>query len=298
MPFRSLFIALSIPFILMSSLTLLSGQVGDDGTSLGIMTYNIRYNNPGDGVNAWPRRCGRVIALIRKYHPDILGIQEGLKGQVDDLTHALTDYEWFGVGRDDGRDSGEFSAIFYRNDRFERLDGSTFWLSKTPNIPGSRGWDAACNRIVTWVELKEIKSGKVFYVFNTHFDHVGRLSQYQSAWLLLEKIKDIAGGHPVIATGDFNAGHTSEAYKILTACDSTCLRDARNLAKNRSGPEYTYIGFSVKDTPGETIDHIFITPDWTADSYGIISDSKNGFYPSDHLPVLVRLRLPLADYNR
>jgi endonuclease/exonuclease/phosphatase family metal-dependent hydrolase len=259
------------------------------------MTYTIRYNNPDDGLNAWPNRKENVIALIKKHHPDLLGIQEGLKDQVDDLSDDLNDYRWFGVGRDDGRDSGEFAAIFYSKDRFEFLDGSTFWLSETPDIPGSRGWDAACNRIVTWIKVKDKKTGQILFHFNTHFDYKGQISQRESAKLLIKKIHEIAGKLPVVATGDFNVNDSTVAYKIITMDRvSSRLTNSREKAIKLQGPDYTYIGFEFVGKSGDIIDHIFFRGNFIVSDYEIITDNKDGVYPSDHLPVMVIFGIPSA----
>jgi len=170
---------------------------------ISVMTYNIRFNNPDDGPNAWPNRRQAVIELIRKYNPDLFGLQEALIDQIHEIHDGLGHYSWFGVGRDDGAVRGEFSPVFYRDGRYELLDGSTFWLSETPAVPGSMGWDAACPRVVTWVKLQDKSSGEILFFFNTHFDHMGDTARMESARSLMEKIKDIAGDYPVVVTGEF-----------------------------------------------------------------------------------------------
>lgn len=180
---------------------------------LRVMSFNIRFNTARDSANAWPHRKDLAASMIRFHHANLAGLQEALKGQIDDLAERLPGYGWFGVGRDDGRDKGEFSAIFYRRDRFELLEESTFWLSEEPEVIGSKGWDAAITRIVTWGKLRDRSTGKVFFHFNTHFDHRGVRAREESASLLLTKIKEIAGTTPVIVTGDFNSRESSEPYR-------------------------------------------------------------------------------------
>jgi endonuclease/exonuclease/phosphatase family metal-dependent hydrolase len=179
------------------------------------MTFNIRLNVASDSLNAWPYRKDMAASMIQFYHTDIVGIQEALFDQVNDLAARLPDYGWFGVGRDDGKQQGEFMAIFYLKQRFTVLHHATFWLSETPEVPGL-GWDAACNRIVTWGKFEDQLTGKIFYHFNTHFDHRGEIARQESARLLLNSIRQIAGNAAVIITGDFNSTPNSIPYQILT----------------------------------------------------------------------------------
>ena len=258
---------------------------------LRVMSFNIRYNTARDSANAWPHRKDMAASMIRFHHADLAGLQEALKGQIDDLVERLPGYGWFGVGRDDGREKGEFSAIFYRKDRFELLEESTFWLSEEPEVIGSKGWDAAITRIVTWGKLRDRSTGKVFFYFNTHFDHRGVRAREESASLLLTKVKEIAGTTPVIVTGDFNSSESSEPYRILTESTSTeSLRDARYLSVHgHHGPTGTWSGFEVAGTPGEKIDHIFVKNGVRVLQHGMLSDTFDGRFPSDHLPVLAEV---------
>lgn len=255
--------------------------------SLRIMTFNIRYNNPDDGKFSWANRKSLVFNTIASHKVDVLSIQEGLYSQINDLEGAFPNYARIGVGRDDGKQSGEFSAIFFRKDRFELIDNSTFWLSQTPLIAGSRGWDAVCNRIVTWVKLKDKKTGTFFFVFNTHFDHVGEVARRESAQLLLNQVANIAGTSAFVITGDFNGNEQSVPYQILINSTSPKLLNTRYVSKNGSkGPDCSFISFNVEFKKGEVIDHIFINSRSKALNHKIIDDNVNGFYPSDHLPVL------------
>jgi len=226
-----------------------------------VMTFNIRYNNPADGENAWPNRKDMVASMIRFHGADLLGVQEALRDQVDDLAKRLPEYKWFGVGRDDGHDAGEFSAIFYRKYRFRVLDSGTFWLSKTPETMGSIGWDAACVRIVTWGKFKDRRSGKEFFHFNIHFDHRGQVARENSAKLLLKRVNKIAGKSPVIVTGDFNFDRSSPLYKIITGnqgSKSPRLKDAQFCCKQaHHGPDWSFNGFG-KPEAEHKIDFIFV----------------------------------------
>ncbi len=255
-----------------------------------VMTYNIRLNTPDDGTNAWKFRRPAVIALINAHQPDIFGVQEALHGQMKDMEHDLPGYSWFGVARDDGKTTGEYSAVFYEKKRFKRLDGSTFWLSGTPDMPGSKGWDAACVRIVTWVKLKDRCTGGTLFFFNTHFDHMGTVARMESAKLLLARVKEIAGDSPVMVTGDFNSRESEDPYLILTnEKEDFHLTDTRRSAAITEGPDYTYMGFDFVGEPGEVIDYIFVRNFKEVLSHQITTDNTGGIYPSDHLPVMARI---------
>ena len=258
---------------------------------LRFMSFNIRYNNPGDGENAWPNRKDFAASMIRFHRADFAGLQEALKGQIDDLAERLPEYGWFGVGRDDGKEGGEFTPIFYRKDRFEFLEKSTFWLSEEPEVPGSRGWDTAITRIVTWGRFRDKTTGKVFFHFNTHFDHRGLQAREESARLLLIKIEKIAETAPIIVTGDFNCMESSIPYQILTKGDgSEALKDARYISVHgHHGPTGTSSGFKVAGTPGRKIDYIFIKNGVQVLQHGVLSDTWDGRFPSDHLPVLAEV---------
>jgi endonuclease/exonuclease/phosphatase family metal-dependent hydrolase len=258
-----------------------------------IMTFNIRYDNPDDGPFVWDKRKDLVISMIRFYHPDIIGVQEALKNQLDDLNGPLEKYQWFGMGREDGNDLGEFAAIFYNKFRFKFEKGNTFWLSENPLKPGSRSWNTACTRIATWVKLWDKQTEKCLYVFNTHFDHISEWARKESARLLLKKINEIAGKHPLFVTGDFNCLPGSDPYWILTDSDNPLsLTDTRNVSfYGHHGSSYTFIGFPAKENTGRTIDYIFVKNREHIKilQHGILTDHWDGFYPSDHLPVLVEV---------
>jgi endonuclease/exonuclease/phosphatase family metal-dependent hydrolase len=253
-----------------------------------LITYNIRLNTPGDGDHAWPHRKQDVAALFRFHRASVFCIQEALPGQIDYLEEEFPGFYYEGVGRDDGKREGEFSAVFYDHSRFRRLDGGTFWLSENPE-QCSFGWDAACRRICTWVKLEEVSSGKALFVFNTHFDHVGEVARKESAALILKKIGEIAGdGLPVVLCGDFNLPPDAEPMQCIRAE----LRDAYDVTELPPyGSVATYHGFTYDDPPKRRIDYVFVSEGIRVLRYGALTDSRDRTFFSDHLPVLVTLKL-------
>jgi endonuclease/exonuclease/phosphatase family metal-dependent hydrolase len=253
-----------------------------------LITYNIRLNTPGDGDHAWPHRKQDVAALFRFHRASVFCVQEALPGQIDYLEEEFPGFYYEGVGRDDGKREGEFSAVFYDHSRFRRLDGGTFWLSENPE-QCSFGWDAACRRICTWVKLEELSSGKALFVFNTHFDHVGEVARKESASLILKKISEIAGdGLPVVLCGDFNLPPDAEPMQCIRAE----LRDAYDVTELPPyGSVATYHGFTYDDPPKRRIDYVFVSEEIRVLRYGALTDSRDRTFFSDHLPVLVTLKL-------
>jgi endonuclease/exonuclease/phosphatase family metal-dependent hydrolase len=257
--------------------------------SLRVMSFNIRYNEPKDGVNAWANRKNKVADVIENHRADLVGVQEALLGQLRDLEKLLPDFEWCGVGRTDGKTEGEYSAIFYRKARIKLLKHSTFWLSETPGKAGSMGWDAAFPRVVTWAKFQDTETKKRFFHFNTHFDHEGERARVESSKLLLKQIGEIARTSPVVVTGDFNATESTEVYKTLTASSSAGLRDTRYASASKSfGPTSTFSAFKEL-IPEMKIDHIFVNNRAEVLSTGAIADRPDGLWPSDHLPVLAEI---------
>ncbi|NQT77735.1 MAG: endonuclease/exonuclease/phosphatase family protein [Bacteroidetes bacterium] len=269
-------------------LILLMPCSGQERENIEVITFNIRYDNPADGIFSWENRKDMVFWVIAKYDPDILGIQEALKSQVDELEEFLTEYSWLGAGRNDGHHQGEYVPIFFKKDRFMLAEEGHFWLSKTPEIPGSMGWDAACTRMVSWVKLNEARSGNEYFVFNTHFDHIGEEARENSARLLTDSILSIAGSGPVIITGDLNADPESGTVKVLSQLFSDSRLGAE-VSETASGT--TFIGFPADMNQGKIIDHIFVSKHFIIEEYEIISDNTGGYYPSDHLPVWVCLQM-------
>jgi endonuclease/exonuclease/phosphatase family metal-dependent hydrolase len=259
------------------------------------MTFNIRVNVQSDSLNSWPHRKESAASMIRFHRADIAGLQEALFDQIEDLAVRLPDYQWFGVGRDDGLRSGECMAVFYLKERFEVLGSGTFWLSEHPEIPG-RGWDAACNRTVTWGRFKDHRTGTRFCLFNTHFDHLGGTAREESARLLLDKVMTIAVNLPVAVTGDFNSTPDSEVYRILTkgieGKPGSALVDAEAVSLQlHHGPRGTFTGFQLSNLAGNDrpIDYLFIKNGVQVLSHGTLSDTFNGRFPSDHMPVLAEM---------
>ena len=253
-------------------------------TPINIITYNIRYNNPGDGVNAWPNRKDNVKALVKFHDADILCVQEALAEQFDALSEN-TDFDFVGVGRDDGKRKGEFSAIFFDKTRFDKKDGGTFWLSETPDVP-SKGWDAVLPRICSWVKLFDKLNKKEFIVFNTHYDHVGVKARIESAKLIKQKIQEIAPKLPVVYTGDLNV--TPETDAIATI--KSFLQDAKEITTEPPyGPTGTFNNFDFNSELKNRIDYVFVNKGFKVQKFAVLSDSKDKKYFSDHLPVFVRL---------
>jgi endonuclease/exonuclease/phosphatase family metal-dependent hydrolase len=259
------------------------------------MTYNIRFDNPGDGIHAWDKRKDSLLVFLRSEHLAILCIQEGLHRQVNFLKEKLPNVAYRGVGREDGRTQGEYSAVFLDTTRFVPLRHGTFWLSPQPDTP-SIGWDAALPRIVTWVHLRDGTTNKSFFVFNTHFDHQGVKARENSALLLRAKIRDIAGASPSIVTGDFNAAETERPYQILVSRDDPSLHllDSRYISrKPPEGPLTTFTGFEItQPLTGDRIDFIFVTGSLHVLDYRTIPARRAAGYLSDHLPVVVDVLIP------
>lgn len=254
---------------------------------MNVITYNIRYNNPGDGENAWPNRKEMVAQLLKFHEPDIFGLQEAMIEQIEDLKKALPAFEWVGVGRIDGKNAGEFSAVFYNSERFKLNDKGHFWLAEDSAKPGF-GWDAACERVCTWVVLTEKQSKEKLLFLNTHLDHVGKVAREKSATLILEKIKEInIENLPVVLTGDFNAFPDSEPIRLF----KEELSDSKEVSEQAPyGPDGTFNSFNFNHPLDGRIDYIFINKKVKVLKYAVLSDSKNQHYPSDHLPVFVTVK--------
>lgn len=249
-----------------------------------IGTFNLRYDNSRDTGNLWIDRAPVVAALIRFHDFDVLGTQEGLKNQLDDLSKSLPAYDRCGKGRDDGKDKGEFSAIFFKKEKFTLLKKGDFWLSETPDT-ASMGWDGkCCKRICSWIYLQEKKSGRKFYFFNAHFDHEGIIARKESSKLVLKKIREIAGREAAFFTGDLNGDQFSEWYQTLA--NSGTLKDAFQEVDYPYAVSGSFNGFgSTKNSMG-IIDHIFGASQFHFLKWGILTDTYQGKFPSDHYPVM------------
>lgn len=272
-------------FILLFALWTLSLQAQAQQLSIG--TYNVRYDNPQDIGNLWVDRAPVVANLLRFHDFDIFGTQEALKNQLDDISRALPQYARYGAGRDDGKEKGEHSAIFYKKDRFKVLNKGDFWLSQTPEKP-SLGWDATCcNRICSWIYVQDLQTKKKFYFFNVHYDHQGVQARQESSKLILARIRDIAGKSPVILTGDFNGHHQSTWYQALAT--SGLLQDTYNQVSYPYANNASFNAFGKQSDRKEIIDHIFVTDHFKAKKWGVLTDTYHGKFPSDHFPVMVQL---------
>ena len=291
-------------------LLLASGMFAGAQT-LTVASYNLRNANPKDAAqgDGWAQRCPVIADLVRFHDFDIFGAQEVLHGQLLDLLAVLPDYDYIGVGRDDGKRAGEHSAIFYRTDKFEVLEHGDFWLSEITDRP-NKGWDAVLPRICTWGEFRDKQTGFTFLFFNLHMDHVGVQARAESAKLILEKIKEFPKKLPAILTGDFNVDQTSEYYQLLDG--SGIMRDSYEIADFRYAPNGTFNGFHPDRKTDSRIDHLFLTKEFEVKKYGILTDTyrseakesarkeQNGNFPkevslskyeartpSDHFPVMI-----------
>ncbi|WP_256006221.1 endonuclease/exonuclease/phosphatase family protein [Pedobacter deserti] len=245
---------------------------GSFAQQLNVATFNIRYKNSGDAKNGngWDQRMPVVADLIRFHDFDIFGTQEGLHEQLEDLSVKLQEYRYIGVGRNDGKKSGEHAAIFYKPEKFRLLQSGNFWLSEKTDSP-NRGWDAALPRICTWGEFQHIEKGTKFYFFNTHFDHVGIKARRESAKLIMAKIREFASNETVILTGDFNVDQTNEIYEIMNG--SNVVRDAYETALFRYATNGTFNHFEINSKTNSRIDHIFLTKQVVVKRYGVLTDS-------------------------
>ncbi len=271
------------------ALSLIAAHTVSAQTVVRAMTYNLRLDVSSDGENKWDNRKNLLAKQIEFYEPDFLGVQEALPQQMHYLDSTMTAYDFIGVGRDDGKEKGEFSAIFYNKSKFKVVQQSTFWLSQHPDKPGL-GWDAACNRVCTYGLFENLKTKKKFWIFNTHFDHIGTVARMESAKLILAKIKELnKANYPFVLTGDFNLTEDNESIKKITET----LYDAKKVAKLNHGPEGTWNAFDFSKPVTERIDYIFIPKDKNVSvkKYATLSDNKNLRYFSDHLAVLADIEI-------
>lgn len=275
-------------YVLLFPLLIVSCQ--NKPADLNVMTFNIRYDNPEDSLNNWQYRKDVASEVIKMNNIDLLGTQEVLVNQLNDLKERLPEYQAIGVGREDGKEKGEYSAIFYKKSRFEEIESGWFWLSETPEVAGSKGWDGACERIATWAILKEKESKRKVFFINTHLDHVGKVARQEGVTLLLNKAKEYGKGLPIIITGDFNARPDSEVYRHVT--ESGELMDSRLIATEVSGASGTFHAFGrVPVEKQDFIDYIFLTKDFEVRTYEVLPEKLNDIFVSDHTPVITKLTL-------
>lgn len=277
--------------LLLSSCFSVFGQQTEQ--SINVMSFNIRMDTKSDSLNQWSNRKDLAANVIKFYDVDICGAQEVLHNQLVDLTDRLPDFDYVGVGREDGKTKGEYSPILFNTKRFEAIKSGNFWLAEDKDIPGKKGWDAACERVATWAVLKDKSNGQSFFVINTHLDHMGKIARHEGAALLLNQIELLAGKLPVILTGDFNAKPTDDPIQVLLQLRNDIkLKHTRDLAKLKYGPEWTFHNFGrLPLEKRDWIDYIFVNGNFNVLKNAVITDTLNQLYPSDHCPVLVTLVL-------
>ncbi|DAZ99043.1 TPA: hypothetical protein N0F65_010929 [Lagenidium giganteum] len=271
--------------------------------NLKIMTFNLRFAGGADGYNSWDYRKAHLIELINRYHPAVMGTQEGLKDQLAEIAAKMEHpYDRFGIERET---NGEFEQIFYDTSIVERLDGGNFWLSETPDEPGTKGWDAACVRLVTWCKFRILATKQEFFFFNTQLDHVGEQSRAEGSKLLWNRMKQITGSDdaPLFLLGDFNTYRHTSTYEYFTTPKGANLLEAWKTAEKTIGTvSYTYHGWAGVDNDGERgavpaanhIDWIFYRPQMKVLTTEVITESRNGRYPSDHYPIQAEFLFPSA----
>jgi len=288
--------------------TAASSEPSADKPELLVMTFNIRYGTANDGDNSWDKRKDLACDVLRKHDPDIVGLQEALRSQIDDIRAAAPEYAEIGVGREDGKTGGEYSAILYKKDRLAVAESGTFWLSDTPEACGSITWGNNCTRVCTWGRFVPKSPGKAFYLFNTHLDHISQYSRERSAILLTKRIRDRAQQDPIILTGDFNVGENNGVVEYFTCRQE--LHIAGNGKSRNPIPlvdtfrvlhaDASEVGtfHSFKGTRSNAkIDYIFAEPGTKVLQAEILRDNKDNRYPSDHFPVKATIRFPIQSGN-
>lgn len=260
----------------------------DTDAQLNVMSYNIRYDNPGDKDNQWKFRRDLAAGLIRFHDADVVGAQEVLNNQLIDLMDRLPEFAYVGVGREDGKTKGEYAPIFYRKDRFSVVKSGNFWLAEDINAVGKKGWDAACERVATWAVLKDKNTGKQFFFLNTHLDHMGQVARHEGAATVLEQAKKLSGDLPVIVTGDFNAIPSDEPIQVLTnPTDPRHLTHSRDIAAFKYGPEWTFHDFGkIPYDKRDWIDYIFVKGTIKVLRNAVLTETLNAVFPSDHCPIM------------
>ena len=270
-----------ILFLLLAMVTMAS--CSEEKVNVRWATFNMRLDTPADSLNNWKYRKERVAQYIQDMKLDVVGTQEVLQNQFNDLKSLLPDFEGVGVARDDGKETGEYSAVFYRKTVFDALDSGTFWLAENPDSVGMMGWDAVCVRVATWAKLQHKATGKIVMAVNTHFDHVGKVARRESALLIIRKIKEIVGDQPAVLTGDFNVTDQSEAYNTIVSNEFVLL-DAHKVAEKTGGASYTFHGFDKVDMEKRSkIDFVFVTPQIKVLHSEVTPEVKEALL-SDHNP--------------
>ncbi len=264
-----------------------------------VMSFNIRYGTAADGANHWDQRHDLVVEAIRDFDPDLLGTQEVLAFQAEFLREQLPEYDFVGVGRDDGKLGGEMAAIFFRRDRFEKIDEGHFWLSETPDVPGSVSWDSSLTRMASWVRLRDLRPGdaddarEIVFV-NTHFDHRGEQARLESARLIRTVALELATGSPLVITGDFNAPALPESGQPIAALLGTGVNrlfDTYRVVHPEPSPDEGTFGAFTGERDGPRIDWIIVSREFAVRQAEINHMQRNGRYPSDHFPVTAVISL-------
>lgn len=253
---------------------------------LQVMTFNIRYGTASDGENRWELRRDLLYEVLKTEQPDVIGLQEALHAQIDEILAAVPGYAMVGVGRSDGGQAGEYSAILYKRARLTVVTGGTFWLSDTPTIVASKSWGNTIERICTWARFDD-KSGRSFYVYNAHLDHQSQPSRERAVGLMLKTIEARDPRAPVIVTGDFNSGESNPAAKAM----GVTFRDTFRMLHPQETEVGTFTGFKAGQTKGDKIDYIFVEPGTEVTRAEIVRTARDGRYPSDHFPVVATIRL-------
>jgi len=255
---------------------------------LAVMTFNIRMDTPYDSLNSWQYRKDVATEIIVNQNIDIVGTQEVLYNQLSDLNNQLKDYDYIGVGREDGKNKGEFSSIFYNKKRLTLVDSGTYWLSETPDVPGSKGWNAACERVATWGIFNIVNTNQQVFAINTHLDHVSNDARVNGIKLILKQIKKLDKKTPIVLTGDFNSTPDSEVVTYI----KNHLIDTREIAKETYGPNSTFHNFGkIPENDRNIIDYIFVNEGVEVTKYSVLDEKLDGIFLSDHNPVVANIVL-------
>lgn len=259
------------------------------GEPIDVMSFNIRYATANDGENRWEARREMLFGLVREQNADVVGLQEALASQLDEIAAAVPAYGVLGVGRDDAARKGEYAAILYRRDRFHVAQSGTFWFSDTPEAVASKTWGNRITRICTWARLID-RDGTAFWIYNVHLDHESQPSREKSAALLRQRIDARPfAAEPVIVTGDFNVGESNPALGAITA--GGAFVDSFRVLYPAERVAGTFTGFAFGKIGGDKIDYIFVQPSARVLAASIVRTSRDGRYPSDHFPVTARVQL-------
>ena len=300
MNFRAFFRQLTLAStVLISSAAISDAAPADklvpaDASTFRVMSFNVRNSNAQDGENAWPKRIPLFFDVVTGFNADLIGFQEVLAVQYDEITKRLSGHAFSGVARDDGKRKGEWSMVGYRRDRFALVDHGDFWLSETPTVAGSKSWDAALTRLCSWVRLRESSTGRELVFANTHFDHKGVIARQEASRVLSKQLSAVAKGVPAILIGDFNITEDNPAYAVLVRPDTpgaiAWIDAYRSLHPDRTPEEASFHGFKG-GTTGSRIDFIFHTAHFTATASAIDRTVRDGRFPSDHYAITAVLKL-------